>query len=56
MIERASGFNITLDDVSLIHLGFMKEYAQAIEHKQVAQQMAERQRFIVMRDEEEKRA
>lgn len=56
MIERAAGFNITLEDVSLIHLGFMKEYASAIEHKQVAQQQAERQRFIVMRDEEEKKA
>lgn len=34
----------------------MREYAQAIEHKQVAQQLAERQRFIVMKDEEEKNA
>lgn len=56
MIERAAFFNITLDDVSLIHLGFMKEYALAIEHKQVAQQQAEKQRFVVMRDEEEKKA
>ena len=28
---RAKEFNIALDDVSIIHLGFMKEYANAIE-------------------------
>jgi prohibitin 1 len=33
---RAKDFNIALDDVSIVHLSFMKEYAQAIEHKQVA--------------------
>lgn len=45
-----------LDDVSITHLGFMKEYASAIEQKQIAQQLAERQKFIVMKDEEEKNA
>lgn len=39
---RARDFNIALDDVSIIHLGFMKEYANAIEQKQVQQQYAER--------------
>jgi hypothetical protein len=33
LIERAKDFNIILDDVSIIHIGFMREYAQAIEHK-----------------------
>ncbi|CAD8188308.1 unnamed protein product [Paramecium octaurelia] len=56
LIERAKEFKIVLDDVSITHLGFMKEYAQAIEAKQVAQQLAERQKFIVLRDEEEKNA
>jgi prohibitin 1 len=56
LTERARDFKIVLDDVSIIHLGFMKDYAAAIEHKQVAQQLAERQRFVVMRDEEEKNA
>jgi prohibitin 1 len=56
LIERAREFNLVLDDVSIIHLGFMKDYAAAIEHKQVAQQLAERQRFVVLRDEEEKNA
>lgn len=56
LTTRARDFNIYLDDVSIVHLAFMKEYTQAIEHKQVAQQMAERQKFIVLRDEEEKNA
>ena len=56
LVVRARDFNIALDDVSIIHLAFMKDYTQAIEHKQVAQQMAERQRFIVFKDEEEKNA
>lgn len=56
LTTRARDFNIYLDDVSIVHLAFMKDYTQAIEHKQVAQQMAERQKFIVLRDEEEKNA
>jgi prohibitin 1 len=36
LIERAKEFKIVLDDVSITHLGFMKEYASAIEAKQVA--------------------
>lgn len=52
--RRAREFGIVLDDVALIHLGFGKEFAAAIEHKQVAQQEAERQKFIVQKNEEEK--
>jgi len=53
---RAKGFNLALDDVAIIHLGFGKEFTQAIELKQVAQQDAERQKFIVQKNEEEKKA
>lgn len=56
MIQNAKEFNIILDDVSFIHLGFMKDYAYAIEQKQVAQQNVERQRYVVERDEQEKEA
>lgn len=31
LIERAKDFNIALDDVSIVHIGFMRDYAQAIE-------------------------
>ena len=40
--ERASQFNMVLDDVSLTALTFGREYTAAIESKQVAQQEAER--------------
>jgi prohibitin 1 len=36
LMARSKDFNIELDDVSIIHLGFMREYASAIEQKQVA--------------------
>ncbi|CAD8130564.1 unnamed protein product [Paramecium sonneborni] len=50
------GVQDNLDDISITHFGFIKEYAQIIEAKQVAQQLAERQKIIVLRDEEEKNA
>lgn len=45
--ERAQFFNIILDDVSITNLTFSKEYTAAVEAKQVAQQEAERAKFIV---------
>ena len=39
-----------------MHLGFSSEYSRAIEKKAVQQQLAEMQRFIVLRDEELKSA
>lgn len=54
--KRAQEFNIHLDDVSITHLQFSREFAHAIEQKQVAQQMAERSKFIVMMREEEMKA
>lgn len=54
--QRAQEFDIILDDVSITHLQFSREFAQAIEQKQVAQQMAERAKFVVMVREEEMNA
>jgi prohibitin 1 len=39
-----------------MHLGFSPEYSRAIEKKAVQQQLAEMQKFIVLRDEELKNA
>lgn len=47
LTQRAGNFNIALDDVSITQLTFGKEYTHAIEAKQVAQQEAERAKFIV---------
>jgi len=53
--ERASEFGIVVEDVSITELSFGREYALAIERKQVAQQEAERAKFIVERAREKKR-
>lgn len=45
--ERARYFGIVLEDVSITALTFSKEYTAAVEAKQVAQQEAERAKFIV---------
>lgn len=47
LTQRALQFNIVLDDVSITALTFGKEYTAAIEAKQVAQQDAERAKFVV---------
>jgi prohibitin 1 len=55
LVNRAKEFNILIEDVAILHIEFSKEYRQAIENKQVAQQMAERAKFMVMKSEEEKK-
>lgn len=54
--ERARDFNILVDDVSITHLSFGKEYTAAVEAKQVAQQEAERARFIVEKAKQDKKS
>merc|ERR1712146_730724 len=54
--KRALGFKILFDDVSIQHLTFSKEYSNAVEAKQVAQQDAERSRYIVQKALQEKEA
>jgi prohibitin 1 len=56
IVERAAQFNILMDDVSITHLTYGKEFASAIEQKQVAEQDAERQKFIVQKTEQERQA
>lgn len=53
---RAKDFNIQLDDISITHLTFGAEFTQAVELKQVAEQEAERARFLVEQAEFEKQA
>eukprot|EP00931_Biecheleriopsis_adriatica_P043108 TRINITY_DN2463_c0_g1_i1.p1 TRINITY_DN2463_c0_g1~~TRINITY_DN2463_c0_g1_i1.p1 ORF type:complete len:310 (+),score=87.06 TRINITY_DN2463_c0_g1_i1:81-932(+) len=56
IVARASQFNILMDDIAITHLTYGKEFARAIEEKQVAEQDAERQKFIVARSEQERQA
>ncbi|KAL9102297.1 MAG: hypothetical protein Q9163_002542 [Psora crenata] len=56
LLRRASEFNIALEDVSITHMTFGKEFTRAVEQKQIAQQDAERSRFIVEKAEQERQA
>merc|ERR1719476_139066 len=55
LVQRANDFGILLDDVSITHLSFSPEYEKAVESKQVAQQQAERARYLVLKAQEEKK-
>jgi len=54
LTDRARDFNIILDDVAITELSFGREYAAAVEAKQVAQQEAQRAAFIVDKALQEK--
>ena len=56
LLRRAGEFNIALEDVSITHMTFGKEFTRAVEQKQIAQQDAERARFIVEKAEQERQA
>ncbi|XP_023172514.1 protein l(2)37Cc [Drosophila hydei] len=53
---RAKQFGFILDDISLTHLTFGREFTLAVEMKQVAQQEAEKARFVVEKAEQQKLA
>jgi len=53
---RAQSFGLVLDDISITHLTFGREFAESVELKQVAQQEAERARFLVEKEEQSKLA
>lgn len=55
LIARANMFNVLLEDVAITHLSFSPEYARAVEAKQVAQQEAERAKYIVLGAQQEKK-
>merc|ERR1719231_1469342 len=56
LTKRAAEFHIKLDDVAITDLKFGKEFTAAIESNQVAEQDAERSRFLVEKSEQEKKA
>lgn len=56
LTQRAQNFNIVLDDVSITNLTFSREYTSAVEAKQVAQQDAERAKFIVDKAQQDKQS
>lgn len=52
---RCGGFHVLLEDVAITHLAFSPEYAKAVEAKQVAQQDAERAKYVVLGAIQEKK-
>merc|ERR1711874_535336 len=56
LTARAQQFGIILDDISITHLTFGREFTQAVELEQVAQQEAEKARFLVEKAEQIKKA
>ncbi|RSH80899.1 prohibitin-1 [Apiotrichum porosum] len=56
LLNRAKEFNLVLEDVSITHMTFGKEFTTAVEQKQIAQQDAERAKFVVEKAEQERQA
>jgi len=56
LTDRAHQFGLILDDISITHLTFGQEFTNAVEAKQVAQQEAEKARFLVEKAEQTKKA
>jgi len=56
LTERAHEFHITVEDCSITHLSFGPEYTRAVESKQVAQQEAERAKYLVEMAIQEKKS
>ena len=56
LMTRAKDFNVLLDDVAITHLAFGSEFSRAIEAKQVAEQDAERAKYVVMKADQERKA
>lgn len=50
----AKKYNVVIQDVSILSLGFGKEYSRAVEDKQVAKQESERAKYEVMKARHEK--
>ncbi|MBA0695842.1 hypothetical protein Goari_002441, partial [Gossypium aridum] len=56
LTQRARDFNIELADVAITHLSYGSEFSRAVEQKQVAQQEAERSKYVVAKADQERRA
>lgn len=56
LLERASQFNIILDDVSITNVQFSEDFSHAVEAKQIAQQEAQRAIFVVEKAKQEQQS
>ncbi|MFN9997130.1 MAG: prohibitin family protein [Pseudanabaena sp.] len=49
LTTRLSGYNIAVDDISLVHVHFSQRFRDAVEAKQIAEQEAKRAEFIALK-------
>jgi regulator of protease activity HflC (stomatin/prohibitin superfamily) len=49
LTARLSGYNIAVDDISLVHVHFSQRFRDAVEAKQIAEQDAKRADFIALK-------
>ena len=56
MTEKVEQFGLILEDLSLVDVQFGRDFMTAVEQKQVAQQEAERFKYVVLENEQKKRA
>jgi len=56
LLNRLRDFHIVLDDVSIVDLEFGVDFSKAIEDKQIAQQQAERAKYVVQQALEDKKS
>ena len=56
MNEKVVEFGLIIEDLSLVDIQFGKDFMTAVEQKQVAQQEAERFKYVVLENEQKKRA
>ena len=49
LTNRLSGYNIAVDDISLVHVHFSPKFRDAVEAKQIAEQEAKRADFIALK-------
>jgi regulator of protease activity HflC (stomatin/prohibitin superfamily) len=49
LTTRLSGYNIAVDDISVVHVHFSQRFRDAVEAKQIAEQEAKRAEFIALK-------
>jgi len=49
LTTRLSGYNIAVDDISLVHVHFSQRFRDAVEAKQIAEQEAKRADFVALK-------
>jgi prohibitin 1 len=55
LTQRCLEFGIEVEDVAIVECVFSRDWQNSVEQKQVAQQMAEREKFVVLASEQQRK-